>query len=76
MSAPQSSPARDWRELYEEALLEFDPVKLLDRIAEAEKAIAEEAVALAHRGGDGIERQVLEDAMQTLGDLKRHRGSC
>ena len=76
MSAPQASPAQNWRALYEAALLEFDSVKLLERIAEAEKAIAEEAVMLIRESGDRIERQKLEDAMQTLADLKRHRGSA
>jgi len=50
--------------------MEFDPVKLSERIAEAEKAMATEAVILIHEGSDSSERHALEDAMQVLERLK------
>jgi hypothetical protein len=76
MSALQASLARNWRVLYKTALLELNSTKLPGRIAQAEKAIAEEAVLLMRSGGSGNERQALEDAMQTLEDLRRLQGSA
>ena len=60
-----------WRKLYEAAVLELDPTKIQQRIAEAEKAIAKRALAVMREGGDGAEREALANAMQTLDDLKR-----
>jgi len=71
MGASQNKPLKNWKLLYEAAVLECDRAKLLERIAEAEKAIAEEAVILMREGTDGVERHSLEDAMQVLEDLKR-----
>ena len=61
-----------WRQLYEAAVLELDPTKIQQRIAEAEKAIAKRALAVMREGGDGAERETLVHAMQALDDLKRH----
>jgi len=72
MGASQNKPVKNWKLLYEAAVLECDRAKLLERIAEAEKAIAEEAVM--REGTDGVERHSLEDAMQVLEDLKRLNG--
>ncbi len=62
-----------WRQLYEAAVLEIDPTKIQQRVAEAEKAIAKRALAVMREGGDGGEREALANAMQAL-DLKRHLG--
>lgn len=63
---------KTWRQLYEAAVLELDPTKIQQRIAEAEKAIAKRALAVMREGGDGAEREALAHAMQALDDLKRH----
>jgi len=76
MGASQPSSVRRWKVAYEAALLEFDPTKLPDRIAEAEKAIAEEAVILMREGADGVERHALEDAMRVLESLKEREGDA
>src|SRR5712692_6319922 len=60
-----------WRQLYEAAVLELDPTKIQQRIAEAEKAIAKRALAVMREGGNGAEREALANAMQALSDLKR-----
>jgi len=60
-----------WRQLYEAAVLEPDPTKMQQRIAEAEKAIAKRALAVMREGGDGAEREALANAMQALNDLQR-----
>jgi len=60
-----------WRHLYEAAVLELDPTKIQQRIAEAEKAIAKRALAVMREGGNGAEREALANAMQALSDLKR-----
>jgi hypothetical protein len=62
-----------WRQLYEAAILEPDPTKMQQRIAEAENAIAKRALAVMREGADGAEREALANAMQALNDLKRHR---
>ena len=63
--------AQAWRQLYEAAVLEPDPTKMQQRIAEAEKAIAKRALAVMREGADGAEREALANAMQALSDLKR-----
>jgi len=70
MGAPQIKSVQSWRLLYEAALLEFDPIKLSERIAAAKKAMAKEAVILIREGSDSSERHALEDAMQVLERLK------
>jgi hypothetical protein len=58
-------------QLYEAAVLELDPTKIQQRIAEAEKAIAKRALAVMREGGNGAEREALANAMRALSDLKR-----
>jgi hypothetical protein len=62
-----------WKKLYEAALLEFDPNLLPQRIAEAQKAIDERALALRANGDGNSEKEALENALVALGDLKRMR---
>jgi hypothetical protein len=57
--------------LYRAALFEIDEIKLPERIAQAEKAIALRARDLFHMAGDNIEEgQALEDAMYALHALR------
>jgi len=71
MGALETKPIKNWKLLYEAALLELDPSKLSERIAEAEKAIADEAAVLMREGLDGVEHHSLEGALKVLADLKR-----
>ena len=62
-----SLDSRAWRGLYRAALFEIDEIKLPERIAQAEKAIALRARDLFHTAGDNIEEgQALDDAMYAL----------
>ena len=63
----ESLDSRAWRGLYRAALFEIDEIKLPERIAQAEKAIALRARDLFHMAGDNIEEgQALDDAMYAL----------
>jgi hypothetical protein len=64
----QTESKKNWRELYEAGILEFDSAELLERISEAEQAIDEELVVLMPSVSDDMERQKLEDAKQMLED--------
>ena len=57
-----------WRHLYEAAVLELDPTRLLSRIAEARRAILQE---LESTTPDRNEAEVLTSALQVLKDLDR-----
>ncbi len=65
----------DWRLLYRAALAEIDKTKLLERIAEAEKAIVLRARELFHGRGDrssdnGEETGALDQVMYALHALR------
>jgi hypothetical protein len=63
----ESLDSRAWRGLYRAVLFEIDEIKLPERIAKAEKAIALRARDLFHMAGDNIEEgQALDDAMYAL----------
>ena len=67
----ESLDSRAWRGLYRAALFEIDEIKLPERIAKAEKAIALRARDLFHMAGDNIEEgQALDDAMYALHALR------
>jgi hypothetical protein len=73
MNTPDSkSPdSANWRDLYKAAILELDPSKMFERIAEAEKALRQRAKELFQIPGDNIEEeQALDDAMYALHALK------
>ena len=60
-----------WHSLYQAALFETDRTKILERIAEAEKAILERAKELFVTKADHIEEeQVLDDALYALRALR------
>jgi hypothetical protein len=68
----RSQDQQAWEQLYETALLELDPNLLPQRIADAEKAIRERALALFQTNGDNnSEKEALGDAHLVLNDLKR-----
>jgi len=63
----RSPDSRYWRELYKAALSEIGKSKLLERIAEAEKAVVLRARELFQAAGDnGEETEALEDVMYAL----------
>jgi hypothetical protein len=63
----KSPDSRDWRELYKAALSEIGKSKLLERIAEAEKAVVLRARELFQVAGDnGEETEALDDVMYAL----------
>jgi hypothetical protein len=70
----KSPESRYWRELYRAALAEIGKSKLLERIAEAEKAVVLRARELFQAAGDnGEEAEVLEDVMYALHALRSAR---
>ena len=76
--AKKSSPPRtesegtNWRELYRAAILELDPSKLSQRIAEAETALIQRERELFQKTGGNIEEeQALDDGMYFLRVLSR-----
>jgi len=63
-----------WQLLYNDAVLELDPIKLPAKIETAQKAIGDRLDAALH-GGDQIdanELQAIEDARHNLNFLKKH----
>ncbi|HVB08447.1 MAG TPA: hypothetical protein VNF00_05810 [Candidatus Acidoferrales bacterium] len=62
-----------WNELYEAAILELDPRKLIECVRAAEQAIRERLSALERErsAGTSDERQFMYDALQTLSNLRR-----
>ena len=62
---------RVWRQFYKAALFELDASKVLDRIAEADKALATRARELFYSAGDNIEEeQAVDDAVYVLHALR------
>src|SRR5690242_18937226 len=78
MEAAETS--KDWRELYEEAVLEHDPERLGTRIALAHKAIQERTRQLWYEGSQEMsEREHLEAAfhyLEILHSLAGKRGQA
>jgi hypothetical protein len=63
---------QSWIDLYRAALLELDPEKLHQKIAEAHTAIRMRIEILAiDSGGSAEERQDLLDALRALNTLRR-----
>lgn len=70
MSHSPLAMERSWRDLYVAALFEKDRTKLPQRIMEARAAIADRRRKLFASGNDARERQVLDNALFSLGALK------
>jgi hypothetical protein len=61
-----------WMDLYRAALLELDPEKLCQRIADANTAIRMRIdILMLDNGGTPEERQALSDALRALNTLRR-----
>ena len=60
----------DWQQEYQVALLELDPQKLSERIANAETAIFKKLQDIAQSPNHEAERQAIEDALASLRTLK------
>lgn len=72
----RSQDEHSWKRLYEAALLELDPNLLPQRIADAEKAIRERALALFQTNGDNnSEKEALGGCASGLGRLEENRSS-
>jgi hypothetical protein len=59
----------NWLTLYNDAVVELDPIKLLDKIDAAERAIGDR---LRQHPIDDTEQQLIEDARHNLYFLKKH----
>ena len=62
----------EWREPYQQALLELDEKKMSERIAAAETAISNRLRAIAGSSNHHAERQAIDDAISSLRALKRN----
>jgi hypothetical protein len=71
MSSDQQT---DWQQRYQEALLELDPAKLLQRIDRAYDAI-QRRMDLTWPNASPTERQAWEDALANLRLLRREAAS-
>ena len=73
LSPPRTeSESTNWRELYRVAILELNPSKLPQHIAEAERALIERGRELVQEAGDNSEEErALEDARFFLQALRR-----
>jgi hypothetical protein len=70
-SSPLHYP--EWQLPYQAALLEVDPKKLAERVAEAEGAIFNRLQRLSQSQNRLAERQTIEDAIKVLKVIKRDR---
>jgi hypothetical protein len=61
----------DWQTLYYDAVVKLDPVKLLDKIEAAQKAIPDR-LKNAMNPINANEQQAIEDARHNLYFLKKH----
>ena len=62
-----------WQREYQSVLVEFDPKKLPGLIETAEEAICKRLQQLSHDSDHHTERQVIEDALQSLRFLKKQK---
>lgn len=69
-----SENANGWQTLYNDAVVELDPIQLLEKIAAAEKAIGHRLNDSLHGRNpiDAKEQQAIEDARHNLFFLKKH----
>jgi hypothetical protein len=68
----KSPSGNDWKELYKAAIFEDDTVKLVARIAEAERALADRAAELFGSNETPVrEQQAMENAVYFLRLLRK-----
>jgi hypothetical protein len=60
-----------WQQQYQDALVEGDPAKLLERVAEAEAAIFSRLQTLSENPDGRAEREAIQDAITALRVVKR-----
>ena len=61
----------EWQRLYIEALVETNPLKLVERVSVAEKAILLRVAELCTNSDDPVEWRALEDAITGMSVLRR-----
>jgi len=61
----------DWQQEYQAALLELDPQKLSERIANVEAAIFKKLQAISQSPNHVAERHAIDDALAGLRTLKK-----
>src|SRR5438445_11074875 len=74
MNAPlsKSSESTNWLHLYRAAILEMDPSKLSQHVAEAENALTQREPELFQKTEDNIEeKRALDNAMDFLRTLRK-----
>jgi hypothetical protein len=64
---------KDWRELYQDALLETDLSRLPERVELASEALQKNLRALTGSPEDFRQRDILLDALRTLHALRREK---
>lgn len=62
---------KKWQQLYEQAVMEGDPQKIPERIADTREAIAGRLRDLEHDSDHHSERRRIEDALYALAVLER-----
>ena len=67
---------RHWQKEYQSVLVEFDPTKLPGLIATAEDAIQKRLQQLSQDSDHHTERQVIQDALQSLRFLKKQNAGA
>lgn len=72
MQPPHTSNQTMWKQVYQNALFELDPKRLLPKLEAAQKAIEVRLCEISSRGGtDRRELMELEDAKRTIVFLRR-----
>jgi glycyl-tRNA synthetase beta subunit len=70
-SAASDFNQSEWKKLVQQALVEPNPDKLKEKVADAESAIFQRLQALERSSESSVERHALQDASNTLLTLKR-----
>jgi hypothetical protein len=70
-SAASDFNQSEWKKLVQQALVEANPDKLKEKVADAESAIFQRLQALERSAESSVERHALQDASNTLLVLKR-----
>jgi hypothetical protein len=63
----------EWRKSYEQAVSEFDPGKLVERVADAEMAILYRMQALQTSSDGHVERKAIGEALNGLRTLQTEK---
>jgi|HubBroStandDraft_6_1064221.scaffolds.fasta_scaffold1466803_2 hypothetical protein len=66
-----AAESKSWKDLYQSALLEVNPVKFNELLREAQKAIESRLTQLQERSADREEFHALQDALANLRALSK-----